>query len=231
MSKTAVISDVYWLRSHAVKDDIPADCLAAYRRLFNQGVGHFKRIIDSIIASADGAVSVPMQPSHIERYMTGWTFEYRPFSDPKSRSGSLEGFWKFDDERPNHVLIFYNQDAPPQRQRYSQVHELFHFIQAVDLPFLDLLDTLILDTTLPEKVIHKLLERLTERSTAMYLMPNKYFLKKYQEILAESPAFGNEGMHKLAEAFGVSVQAATYRLQECLRTTTLPQVHLGAMSP
>lgn len=231
MSKNIEINDGYWLRKHALNNGIPADCVRPYRLLFNQGIGHFKGIIDSIIKSGGGSISIPLQPKHIEQYLTGYTFEYRSFCNLYEIGSQTEGFWRIEENNPTHVIIFYNRCTTARRQRYSQIHELFHFIQTVDPKFLDFLDELIFNSTLPEYVVVKLLERLTERSTAMFLMPNDFFLKKYEEIKTQSPIFGDAQVRQLAAIFDVSVQTATYRLEECLGTSTVPQSNLGFMPP
>ncbi len=218
---------MYWLRTKAGQDGIPADCVRAYRILFNQGVEHYKGIINSIIAADGGAIATPMQPQLLEKYLSGYTFEYRTFCN-LSEAYKTEGFWRLDENNPTHVIIFYNRCTSRKRQRYSQVHELMHFLQTIDPHFLDFLDELILNSTLPEGVIVKLLERITERATAMYLMPNDFFLKKYHELKAQSPSFGDAQMQQLAKAFDVSLQTATYRLQEVLRPAPS---YLGVMPP
>lgn len=230
-SKKNEISDLYWLRKAAVQDGLPADCVRAYKYLFNQGVGHFKTIVNSIITNGGGTVSLPMQPKYLEQYITGYTFEYRAFCNISETHGKTEGFWRFDEHDPTHVIIFYNRCTSPKRQRYSQVHELMHFLQTVDPPFLDFLDELILNSTLPEAVVVKLLERLTDKAAAMYLMPNDFFRKKYEEIKAQSPVFGEAQVRQLATAFDVSVQTATYRLQECLGINAPSYATLGTMPP
>lgn len=234
MSKATgnIINDGYWLRHDAVRDGLPADCKRPYQILFNQGVGYFKSIVDSVIENAGGSVALPMQPLYLERYLSGFTFEYRSFCNLFEFTRQTEGFWKIDPENPTHVIIFYNRCASHKRQRYTKVHELLHFTQTVDDKFLTFFDELILNTTLPESVVVKLLERLTERATAMYLMPNDFFIKKYQEIKVQSGSFGEVQLQQLAKAFDVSVQTATYRIQECFGTGVLvPSYASNSMPP
>lgn len=231
MSKNIEINDGYWLRKHAVNNGIPADCVRPYRLLFNQGIGHFKGIIDSIIKSGGGSISIPLQPKHIEQYLTGYTFEYRTYCTLSTDGNQPEGFWQRDRTDRNHIIIFYNRCTSSRRQRFTQVHELMHFLQSVDPPFLDFIDELIFNSTLPENVVIKLVERLTEKSTAMFLMPNDFFLKKYEEIKTQSPIFGDAQVRQLAAIFDVSVQTATYRLEECLGASTVSQNNLGFMPP
>jgi Zn-dependent peptidase ImmA (M78 family) len=73
---------------------------------------------------------------------------------------------------------------------------------------------------------------MTERATAMYLMPNDYFLKKYQEIHARAGVFNDASLRELANYFDVSFQSAKYRLDECLRPAfPVPLNPLGVMPP
>jgi hypothetical protein len=229
-SKKNEISDGYWLRKHAVQNGLPADCVRPYTFLLNEGIGYFKGIVDDIIKNGGGMVTTPMQPQYLEQYFTGYTFEYRTFCNLYEFNRQTEGYWQIDPNDPSHIIIFYNRCATRKRQRYSQVHELMHFAQTVDPQFLDFFDELILNSTLPENVVVKLLERLTDKAAAMYLMPNDFFIKKYEEIKAQSPIFGEAQVRQLATAFDVSVQTATYRLQECLGITA-PYSTLGTMPP
>lgn len=233
MSKNTgnIINDGYWLRRHAVQDGLPADCKRPYQILFNQGVGYFKAVVDSIIEKSGGSITLPMQPLYLEHYLSGFTFEYRTFCNLFEFTRETEGFWRIDPERPTHVTIFYNRCASRNRQRYTQVHELLHFVQTVDDKFLTFLDELILNSTLPEGVVVKLLERLTERATAMYLMPNDFFIRKYHEIRVQSGSFGDVQLQQLAKAFDVSVQTAGYRIRECFGTELLVPAYASNRMP
>lgn len=55
-------------------------------------------------------------------------------------------------------------------------------------------------------MVNKLIERITEKTAAIYLMPREQTVKKYQE---------NKNVMQLAQDFKVSVQTAIYRLNEC----------------
>ena len=220
-NKGAEIPNALWLRYGAGRDGIPADCAQVYRQLFNSGISHLKKTIDSVIKQEGGSITVPMQTTYLERYFSGFTFEYRPFYDLSKLARQVEGEWEHDPQEWSHIIVHYNGFALSGRQRYSKVHELFHFAQSLDTEFLAHFDELILNTTLPAEVVYKLLERITERATAMYLMPNDFFLKKYQEIKNQSGAFGDAQIKQLAQAFDVSAQTARYRLQECLGTRLL----------
>lgn len=221
--KSTIIDDALWLRTHAIKDGVPADCQRAYQVLFNNTTGYFKKVIDDIIQLNGGAIQLPMQPAYIERYLSGYTFEYRPFCNITEYKPGTEGFWQIDPKDSSHVIVYYNRSPSSKRERFTQVHELFHFIQSRDPYFLSFMDELILDTELPEKLIVKLLERTTDRAAAMFLMPNQYFIKKFEEIQAVSPVFGEKQLRELAAAFEVSVESARFRVQECV-----PQFALAA---
>ena len=218
MSKTTtnLINNGYWLRTHASIDGVPADCRRIYLELLNKLTRHFKVSIDHIIKSRGGAIPVPMTRESIEKYLTGYTFEYRTFCNLREFRSGTEGYWRRDPNKQTHIIIYYNRCTLRARQQFSQIHELMHFLQTVDEPFLAFFDELILNTDLPESVIVKLLERATEKAVVMYLMPNDFFIKKYEEIEAEAKKFGKTEVRLLADAFGVSMQSALYRLQECV---------------
>lgn len=216
MSKNSQINDALWLRNQAVRNGIPADCVRPYQLLLNQGIGHFKTIINDVIQKNGSLIDVPMQPRYLENYLSGYTFEYRSFCNLYEVGSETEGFWMPSPTDPNHIIVYYNCYASAGRQRHSQIHELMHFVQTVDPPFLDFMDELILNTTLPEYVVVKLLHRMTDKATVMYLMPNDYFRKKYQEIHQADGVFGDAQLRKLAQVFDVSMQSAQYRIQECI---------------
>ena len=231
-NKGTEIPNATWLRFDATQDCLPADCLAVYRQLFNTGLRHLKKTIDNVIRSEGGSITVPMQPAYLERYFSGFTFEYRPFYNLSQLTKGVEGYWEYDAQNPSHIIVHYNKLALSGRQRYSKVHELLHFAQSVDDEFLTFFDNLILNTTLPEAVVYRLLERITEKATAMYLMPNDFFLKKYHEIRNQSGVFEEAQIKQLATAFDVSAQTARIRLQECLGVRLFaPQLVSVSMPP
>ncbi len=209
------IDNVYWLRQ-SFQNGIPADCVFAYRKLLNQIIGHNKTLIDSIIQEAGGKIFFPMDTSFLEGYFDGFTFEYRPFTVGLLTDQGQEGHWEYSPHDRSHIIIFYNSSSPEHRQRFTKIHELFHFIQTLDRQFLKFLDELIVNTTLPACVVNKLLERGTDKAAAMYLMPNRYFQEKYLEIQQESAAVPKATIvEHLAQYFGVSRDSADFRLNEC----------------
>lgn len=169
------------------------------------------------------ALTLPVELTHIENYLTGFTIDYRPFYRP-SASDEPEGFHKRDAFDPAHITIHFNQNAPVARQQFTKAHELFHVLQLCDPKCLDFFDALVEDTSLPPSVIMKLIERGADKATAMYLMPTEYFYKRYWAIKETGDEFGSEQLQDLANQFGVSVETAKYRLQEIGQCITPKQL-------
>jgi len=208
------INNALYLRSNSHINGIPVDCYNAYKRLLNSVIGYNKGIIDAIIKCNGNNITMPMRMEYIERYMSGFEFEYVPFCYWLKGYGKVEGC-KVYDGGSGKLTVYYNNCASYERQRFTQVHELMHFLQQQDGYFLDFLTELVDNTVLPPEVIVKILERATDKATAMYLMPNKYFIKKYEEIRNERNNFEFGELKELANAFQVSLQTAKYRLNEC----------------
>lgn len=210
------INDGYWLRQ-SLQNGIPADCIYPYRKLLNSFIEHYKNLIDSIITEAGGKITFPMETALFENYLDGFQFEYRPFSIWLEPNKDKEGYWAYDPQTNEKVIIFYNAAAPEYRQRHTKVHELFHFAQTLDRNILKFIDEIIFETKLPPFVINKLVERSTDKATAMYLMPNRFFKEKYEEIVQvqKNKITKANLLKELARYFNVSVESAGYRLNEC----------------
>lgn len=215
MSEIRTIHNAHTQQTSASKYGIPDLYAPHYRFLFNQGIEHIQVIIDDVIARHGLNIDVPMQAAHLEQYCSGYTFEYKTFYKIGTSKDSPEGFWQISETDPSHVTIHYNRNAPVGRQRHSQIHEMMHFVQSIDPPFLEFMDDIILNSILPEHLVVKLLHRLTDKAASMYLMPEAYFKEIHHEIYQQDGIFGEPQIRKLARAFDVSVQSATYRLQEC----------------
>jgi hypothetical protein len=199
-NQTEPISNLYWLRQ-TFDDGIPIDCKPLFYQLKNKLIAYNKGLIDNIIKSNGGEIITPMETDYIEKYLAGFTFEYIPFF----HNFGADGFLDYNIEAGK-VSIFYNTNCPLNRRRYTKIHELFHFVQLLDMQFLDFFDNLLINSDFPNYLIVKLLEKSTDKATAMYLMPNEYFIKKYNEI---------KNVDELARIFGVSKQSLCYRIQEC----------------
>jgi hypothetical protein len=198
------IDDVYWLRQ-TTKDGVPADCRGSFNRLLNKFVLYYKELIDDLIQNSGGTITFPMDTDLIENYLTGFEIDYIPF-DNSEIQGKIEGFWEQDEENPFKVRIFYNISCCPERQRFTKIHELIHFCQSLDNKFQHIFDVLIINDLLPFEVIKILLDRATDKATAIYLMPNEYFVKKYYEI---------KSVQGLSDYFKVSAPSIIYRIKEC----------------
>lgn len=202
LNKNDKENNFYWLRQTYV-DNIPADCRAVYYRLLNNLVVYNKKLITAIIENSGAEISFPMEIDLIESYLTGFEINYIGFND---FFGSKSGYLEIDEEDENVVTIFFNTYDSPKRQRYTKIHETLHFCQSLDDSFQYFFDELLTNSTLPLGVVIHLMEKATDKATAMYLMPNNYFNKKWREVGSISV---------MSEYFQVSEQSVAYRLKEC----------------
>lgn len=196
------ITNFFWLRGVSI-DEIPADCRNVYFRLLNTLVAYHKDLIDKIIMDYGGKISFPIETDIIEHYLTGWKINYIPFN---GLLRGVEGYWELDPKEKGVINIYYNFMASSARQRFTKIHEIFHFCQWLDMSLHKFFDELLSNTTLPIIVIQRLLEKSADKATAMYLMPATYFIKKYEEL---------KNISELSDYFQASKQATTYRLKEC----------------
>jgi len=86
----------------------------------------------------------PYQVEDIEYFLTStWGFEitsYGFYSNNSFTNGSLSGYWYWQDSNTrNHCDIFVNASETPQRQRFTNVHEITHPVQDLDFSFMKLL--------------------------------------------------------------------------------------------
>ena len=181
----------------------------AYRPLFyehlNVLLSHEKKLIDSVITKNGRSIAFPMETNLLENYLDGFDFVFTPFDNQELNIPHCEGFYKLN-TTIKRVEIFYNTCCSTKRQRWTKIHEMIHFCQSIDGHFLDFIDYLYHSQHFPKWLIPKLIERATDKATAIYLMPNQYFLKKYQET---------SSVMELSEYFQVSQQSVSYRLKEC----------------
>jgi hypothetical protein len=78
-----------------------------------------------------------------------------------------------------------------------------------DLEIRNLFDYIKYETILPSEIIQKLVERSADKGASMFLMPNKYVIKKYQEL---------QNIDEMASVFKVSKMAMYWRIKECVQT-------------
>lgn len=185
------------------QDGIPLEYRGVFYPLLNELITHYKKLIKDIIDSSVNELSLPMETNLFQNYLSGWTLNYISFD------GTLEGksgYWERDDENDDMVNIYYNINETKKRQRFTKIHETIHFCQWLDQSFLDFFDNIIISELLPPELIIKLLEKATNKATAIYLMPNQYFRQKWQET---------KSVKELSEYFQVSEGSVAYRLKEC----------------
>lgn len=211
----SMISDCYWLRNSKT-DEIPADCWFLYSKLRDLGVKQFQTVIDDIHSRVEGGTVFPMTVDPILRYLDGCNISFVPFCHrDKYGHSEIEGYREADPSDPYSVTIYYNESAPLSRQTFTKIHELFHFMQQLDSKFMFVIDKLIEDKSIPVIVIHKLLERVTDKATSLYLLPKEQFVRKFETIQGSVDTFGLGQLQMLAEYFQVSKKTAFYRLKEC----------------
>lgn len=164
---------------------------------------HELELIQHIIKFGNNVIFPPIAPPIDEmlfrRYFSGFNLKYVGIKNPSQPN--FEGYFDYNNGDPT---IIYNLNKPYKRQRYTKTHETIHFIQSIDQEFLEIFDEAILK--LPPAIIKRLLNRITERATAVYLMPADLFKK---QVLEEQRT-----IRELSDSFQVSEQSIIYRLKE-----------------
>jgi len=135
--------------------------------------------------------------------LSGYKIVYQPFKN--GDTPNLEGFRLPDPFDDSKVHIFYNESCTAYRKRYTQIHETLHICQSLDPYFLMYVDWLLENPLFPKHVVEYMLERVTEKTVAMYMMPEKHFRRKYIE---------NPDVVTLSGFFEASAEAVRIRLQE-----------------
>jgi hypothetical protein len=181
------------------------DVINAYFRLLNRTTDRNGELIDDMIYNSGRGIAMPMDTACLERYLSGYRFEYIPFNNVVCHMPNIEGFFEIDKEDGRTIRIYYNTNCNAKRQRYSRTHELWHVCQMLDMKFLDMIDNL-LRSDFPPALIHKLMEKSADKATAIYLMPNHYFVRKFGET---------QNLQELSDYFQVSVPSIMYRMKEC----------------
>ena len=177
-----------------------------YFRLLNESVTHNKDLIDSVIQNSGGKITFPMETIYLENYLDGYNFNYVPFNNILAKMMNTEGYFEIDKINRQNITIFYNTNCQSKKQRFTKIHEIMHFCQYLDLEFLAVVDDLFDNQNFPAELIYKLVDKSADKATAIYLMPNDYFIKKYQET---------QNVQELSDYFQVSVPSIMYRLKEC----------------
>lgn len=189
-----------------VSERFPKDDKGIYNQLYGKVLAHHERLVEDIYKTAVSPVVFPVGTDLIENYLTGFKLRYIPFDKTAFGLQGVEGFWEQDDRENGVINIFYSQNTNINRQHFTKIHETIHFCQFLDSDLREFIDDIMLNNVLPKEMIEKLIERITEKTAATYLMPKEQTVKKYQE---------NKNVIQLAKEFKVSVKTAIYRLNEC----------------
>jgi hypothetical protein len=173
-------------------------------KLLNRATERTSELTDSIIRDSGGKITMPMETIYLENYLSGYNFEYIPFNNVSCGIPQKEGLYRINKQT---IRIFYNtNNCNIKRQRYSKVHELWHVCQLFDLEFREAIDYLMEKTNFPPELIVELIEKSANKATAIYLMPNDYFIRKYNET---------QNIRELSDYFQVSIPSIMYRMKEC----------------
>ena len=185
------------------EDGIPLEYRPIFYPLLNKLIAYYKNLIKDVIDVSVDELSLPMETDLFQNYLSGWTLNYISFDGDL---GGKSGYWEIDNEDNNIINLYYNINETKKRQRFTKIHETIHFCQWLDSEFQDFFDNIIIEEMLPPKLILKLLDKATDKATAIYLMPNQYFREKWQET---------KSVKKMSEDFQVSEGSVAYRLKEC----------------
>lgn len=195
-------SDFYPAIKYNYKKEIPIQFEYEYFQRLNYLVSYHKDLLSAVIPS-DKSLQFPLNTDFLQKYLSGFRINYTPFDN--SFNPKLEGYYEKDPSNENVFNVYYNANSSYKKQRYTQTHETIHICQSLDPFFQTYFDELIVSQTLPNKLIIKLLEKATDKATAMYLMPQDYFHNKYRE---------SSNVNELADYFQTSIQSVAYRLKE-----------------
>jgi hypothetical protein len=190
----------------SVEERYPKDDKGIYNQYYGRILNHYKKLIEEIYQTAGCPIIFPVGTELIEKYLTGYELRYFAFDKYALGIKEIEGWWEWDTYESGVVNIFYNQNTVEYRQHFTKIHETLHFCQSLDNEFRQLLDEIIKNKVLPPEMVERLVERITEKTTAVYLMPEEQVIKTFEK---------NKNVLELANTFRVSMQTAMYRLKEC----------------
>lgn len=193
-----------------INDGIPLYLRSYYYGNLNFLIDILKRMIANVFGT-DKKISIPISIDYLTNYLSGFDFKFIPVYEFENEK--IEGFSHWD--RKNDIVnIYYKAKSTYERQRNTKIHEIIHFCQMFEPDFINKLRDIREEKMLPEYLIRKLLERATEKATAMYLMPNYFFEREYSEIIKKRNDL-YEVVDDLSKIFEVSKLATIFRLKEC----------------
>lgn len=188
------------------KNEISEIYRAKFYGFLNRLQDYYKGLTREMLAHNKSNPVYPVPLRFIEEYLVGFRFVYIGFDNIKEGIPHIEGFWRFINEKEGIVGIAYNTNVCPERQKFTIIHELFHFCQYIDPKIQDFLDKIIANSILPNEITSKLLDKSADKATSMYLMPEEEVIIKNREL---------NDKKSLAKFFGVSLGCLLYRLKEC----------------
>lgn len=177
-----------------------------YNQYFGKLLDYYNTFIDDVYRSAGCPIAFPVGTELIEKYLSGYSIHYIPFDNVLLGISDVEGCWELDERNPGQVNIYYNRNAPIYRQHYTKIHETIHFCQYLDSDFRQCIDEIYKHNILTKELTEKLVERITDRTTALYLMPERQFVNSFEK---------KKSIIEVAKQFNVSMKTAMYRLEEC----------------
>jgi len=189
----------------STKYGIPIKYYKTYFSLLEELKSYYRGLIKDDIFGKYKNIPFPIGLRYIEDYLDGFKIKYLGFKINSINRNCLDGLWKLEDDNRT-VIVFFNANTIPERQRYTKLHELFHFCQSIDIAFLNYIDKIILENKLPIELVQKLVDKASDKAVAMYLMPEEEVIKKSEET---------QDVRELADYFEVSAQSILYRLKEC----------------
>jgi len=204
---TRIIND-YHLYKGNFDDGIPPIFRGCYYRLLNRLITIEKDFINGVFADMDWQLQFPIDLKPLENHLTGYQFNVIGYcwTPPNGEYTRGKGFWRIDKKNPSIINIYYCQLQFPNQARFTIPHEALHFCQTLQPDFISFFENEVYTSILTPALIIKLLEKITEKTTAMYLLPQEYFKAKWQET---------RSVEELSDYFQVSRQAIDYRLKEC----------------
>lgn len=164
---------------------------------------YYQELIDDVYQQAS-KVEFPITTTPLEEYLSGYNLHYHPFDNKEWNKPELEGFWDSSKESPFDFHVLYNNNVSVKRQRFTQVHETMHILQHLDHEFCQFIDEFLIYETLPFDMVVKLVERVADMATSMYLVPKEELVVQYRRC---------NDPKALSEYFQVSYKSIVYRLK------------------
>lgn len=200
-------------KNNALSDNIPVEYRKDYYCQLNRLIDYFKNAMREIIDYNGGNITLPIGTEMMTNcFGKEFDFNFLGIRENNLYAGDL-----IFDKETKQVFVLYSENGNKKQQRYTIAHELWHFYQRFDWQFIELFDDILLNSPLPDYLKKQLLEKATDKATAMYLMPNDFFIRKFQEITNERNGIVSmsKAVEELSNEFQTSKQSVIYKLKEC----------------